>query len=143
MISAEKTYREMNIATASPMQLILMLYDECLKSLDLAEKAFAISGPERIEQISNHMLHAQDVVTELAIALDFEKGGEIAHNLHRLYDFMIKHMSHANVKKDLKALQDVRRLILELREAWTEVARNEPARDEVPVRASSGILVSG
>jgi flagellar protein FliS len=121
-----------------------MLYDEGIRSLEKAEEAFIMDGPDRIEKISNSLLHAQDVITELAISLDFDKGGEIAQNLHRLYDFMINHLSHANVKKDLKAVQDVRKMLGDLKEAWVEVAKKELPRE--PSRVSpmaAGIRISG
>ncbi len=121
-------YQQMDINTASPMQLVIMLYDEAIKSLDKAERAFSIEDPSRIEEIGNHLLHAQDCITELAISLDMEQGGEISHNLHRLYDFMINHLSEANVQKKEKNVQDVRNILKELREAWQEVANNEQAQ---------------
>jgi flagellar protein FliS len=128
MTTARK-YQELNVTTASPMELILMLYDECIRSLDKAETAFeTIPEPERIEVIGNSLLHAQDIITELAVSLDMEKGGEIARNLQRLYDFMVNHLSRANVNKEIKPIQDVRKIMRDLREAWIEISKQEPPR---------------
>jgi flagellar protein FliS len=124
-MATNREYQAVHIATASPMELVLMLYDEAIRSLDKAEAAFAIKDPSRIEQIGNNVLHTQDVITELAISLDMEKGGEIAHNLQRLYDFMLRHLSQSDVKKDLKGICDVRKMLCDLKEAWSEVAKKE------------------
>ena len=95
-------YRRTQIMTASPMQLILMLYDEAIRSLTAAEKAFdqQVEPTARFEAINNNLLHAQDIITELALSLDMEKGGNIAGNLQRLYEFMVHHLSEANTKKE-------------------------------------------
>ncbi len=140
-----KQYQEMNINTASPMELVIMLYDDCIRSLEKAEKAFDITGPERIESINNALLHSQDIITELAVSLDMEKGGEIAQNLQRLYDFMVNHLSYANVNKNVKPIVDVKKMMADLREAWREVASKEEPRDEAPAinRTVSNISIAG
>lgn len=140
-----RKYQESHVATASPMELVMMLYDEAIKSLDKAEVAFSIEDPSRIELIGNHLLHAQDVITELAVSLDMEKGGEIAHQLQRLYDFMVHHLSKADVSKDLKGIKEVRKMLNDLREAWGTVAQKELVADE-PAReamANNTISVTG
>ena len=139
-----RKYQEINVNTASPMELIVMLYDECIRSLEKAEKAFAIEGPERIENINNALLHAQDIITELAVSLDMEKGGVIAQNLQKLYDFMVNHLSHANIIKIVKPVSDVKAMMLDLREAWKEIAAKEdPRGDNIPTNTVSNIHISG
>ena len=50
-----------------------------------------------------------------------EKGGEIATNLASLYDYCNRRLMHANLKNDLEAVQEVKRLISEIRDAWSQV----------------------
>jgi len=141
-----KNYQQMNVMTASPMELIIMLYDECIRSLAKADQAFTISGPERIEAINNSLLHAQDIITELAVSLDIEKGGEIAGNLQRLYDFMVNHLSQANIAKDRMMILAVRKMMIELREAWQDVSKQEAtAQPQAPlaVNPMSTINIAG
>ena len=123
------SYQQTDVMTASPMQLVIMLYDECIRSLEKAEKAFEQNEPTRIEVIGRNLLHAQDVITELAISLDMENGGEIAENLHRLYDFTLSHLSMANVQQKVQPVRDVLVIMNELKEAWGEVAKQEPVRE--------------
>ncbi|MBA7679772.1 hypothetical protein ES703_88076 [subsurface metagenome] len=56
------------------------------------------------------------------VSLDFEKGGEIAKNLFRLYMYMNRKLLDANINKDRGPLEEVKKLLQELRAAWTEVA---------------------
>ncbi|MEW6709210.1 MAG: flagellar export chaperone FliS [Candidatus Riflebacteria bacterium] len=110
-------YRKTQIETASPEMLILMLYDGAIKFIGQAEIAFE---DKNIEQISNMLLRIQAIFTELLTALDKEKGGEIAVNLERLYVFFLEQLSEANVKKDPKPLQDIKPLIINLRNTWEQ-----------------------
>ncbi|MBN1676884.1 MAG: flagellar export chaperone FliS [Kiritimatiellae bacterium] len=140
-------YRRTHVMTASPMELILMLYDEAIRSLTTAEKALAVTGddPGRFEAINNALLHAQDVITELSVSLDMERGGEIAVNLQRLYDFMVHHLAEANAKKALQPVKDVREMLNDLREAWEQVTKKELPRTETaaPPQRKDNVLFSG
>lgn len=119
-------YQKDAVTTATPMQLVLIVYDECIRSLDMAEECFKIEGPERFELIGGHLRHAQDAISELSISLDMDNGGEIAGNLKRLYDFMINHLSQANVKQKLEPVIEVRDIMNDLRDAWVQVAEQAP-----------------
>ena len=77
-----------------------------------------------VESVSKHLLKAQDVVTELMVSLDFERGGEIARNLFSIYIFVNRELMEANVKKQLDPLQSVEGLFVELRDTWVSVVRD-------------------
>jgi flagellar secretion chaperone FliS len=146
MTTTAENYRNTHIMTASPMQLVLMLYDECIRALKAAEEAFAGSPPENVEIISRNLLQAQNVITELIVSLDMEKGGEIAGILQRLYDFMTEHLIEANLKKKLKPVQDVLEMMTGLRETWRKVAEKEPRPEPdapVPPVGVGNIAFSG
>ena len=136
-------YQTNSVQTATPIELVVMVYDECINSLNRAEQAFSIEGPERIEQIGNHLLHAQDAITELSLSLDMERGGEVATNLSRLYDFMTQHLIEANVKKNLKAIYDVREMLVELRDTWREVSLQVGGQHAPDASRSGRINISG
>lgn len=123
-------YQKTAVTTATAMELVLMVYDECIRSLTKAEEAFAIDGPARIQEIGNNLLRAQDTITELSLSLDLERGGEISENLSRLYDFMSHHLSQANVRQEVKPIQEVKQLMVDLREAWAVVAEQESTVDQ-------------
>lgn len=116
-----RSYRETQVKTATPGKLILMLYDAAIRHLNQAVED--LEGPQRrYDRVSNCLIKAQDIVTELMISLDFERGGEIARSLFGLYVFMNRRLLDGNIRKDAVPLQDVLRLLTELRGAWASVA---------------------
>lgn len=111
---------ETTIADASPEQLILMLHDGLLESLhrarlSMTEGMIAAKG----ESISK----ALAILTEgLMPALDQNRGGEIAANLAALYEYMITRLMIANLKNDTAHLDEVAKLVQELKGAWQALA---------------------
>jgi flagellar biosynthetic protein FliS len=75
-----RTYRANAILTASPGQLVLMLYDGALKAIAIAREGFnsPVDDPRRIEVINHQLLKAQAILTELQNGLNLEAGGEFA-----------------------------------------------------------------
>jgi flagellar protein FliS len=116
-----RSYRETQIKTATPAKLILMLYDGAIRQLNQAIEDMD-DHHRRYDRISNCLVKAQDIVSELMISLDFERGGEIARNLFALYVFMNRRLLDANIRKDAAPLQEVKRMLAELRAAWAAVA---------------------
>lgn len=118
-------YRETRVKTASPGQLVVMLYDEALKQCDIAIELSGDSEkprPNNIERINAALGKAQDIVTELMASLDFDAGGEIAQNLFSLYVWFGRELLEANITKDTVRVKSVRSMLAELRVAWAEVA---------------------
>ena len=116
-----RSYKETQIKTATPGKLILMMYDGAIKNLNQALQDLD-NEHRRYDSISNSLIKAQDIIAELMISLDFERGGEIAKNLFGLYVFMNRRLLDGNIKKDRAPLEEVRTLLTELRGAWAEIA---------------------
>jgi len=122
--SAHTSYQTASIATADRGKLVVMVYDHCIQWCDRALEAPGIEGRAKAVQ------RVQAGLTELTCALDLERGGEIAKNLWRLYEFMGWALTEAIQKRVDQGIKDVRRLLNELRSAWQvaaeEVRRNQP-----------------
>jgi len=117
-----RTYRATSILTASPGQLVLMLYDGALKAMALSREAFAATDdPRRIETINTQLLKAQAILTELQNGLNMEAGGEFALTMHRLYDYHNRRLLEANIRKQVEPVLEVERLVRELRDAWAQM----------------------
>ncbi len=116
-----KSYKETKIKTANQGKLIVMLYDGAIKYLNLALDSMDETD-KHYDEISNNIIKVQDIVTELMVSLDFERGGEISKNLFSLYVFMNRQLLEANVRKSINPLGEVKALLLELRSAWAEVS---------------------
>jgi flagellar protein FliS len=95
----------------------------------------------RYDSISNSLIKAQDIITELMISLDFDRGGEIAKNLFGLYVFMNRRLLDGNIKKDKAPLEEVKTLLIELRGAWAEVA--DKAGVSAGSNQSRGVNIAG
>ena len=116
------SYGEVNVqagtAYADSVQLIQMLFDGLIDSLSAAEGQIERN---EIEAKGESISRAIRIVMGLQGSLDIERGGEIAANLGDLYDYCTRRLMHANLKNDLEAVQEVKRLISEIREAWSQV----------------------
>lgn len=110
-------YQRQSVETASPAQLVLMLYDRALRALAQVRQA---SLPQDTELVNRELLRAQAIVSELQLALDFERGAPIAGQLSQLYDYCMSRLIEANVRKDLALVDDVVPVIAGLREAWEQ-----------------------
>ena len=113
-------YRKTQIDTASPEDLVLMLYDGALRFLGQALDGFAQNDHE---QVNNNLVRTQAIIGELLSTLDHERGGDIAKNLARLYLFFLDRLADANVRKDPEPARAVKPLIEELRNTWAEAMK--------------------
>jgi flagellar protein FliS len=133
-------YRETQIKTANQAKLIIMLYDGAIKQLNCAVEAMK-EGHLRYDVMNDSIIKAQDIISELMVSLDFERGGEIARNLFSLYIFMNRRLLDANIKKVIKPLKDVKKMLLELREAWVEISNKKDL--ESGSQNGNGINIAG
>jgi len=115
-------YRKVQAQTAGPGQKIVMVYDGIIKNIKNAIADLQDLKPENMERIHNCIQLAERLVLELRLALDKEKGGDVAKTLDGLYDFWIRHLSDANVKKDPKMLDEVLVMVQDLRDTWAKAA---------------------
>ncbi len=123
-------YKKTQIETATPENLILMLYDGALRFIGQAELAFE---EKDIEKISNLLLRIQAIFNELLSSLDKDKGGDIATNLERLYLFFLRQLSESNIKKDPKPMIQIKPLVEDLRDTWEQaMQQNQGAAKQTP-----------
>lgn len=113
-------YKRNFVETTTPLGLIIMLYDGAVSNLLRAERV--IRSGDR-EEFGRTLAKAQDIVYELMGSLDFEKGGEIARNLYRIYEYMTYRLLQANLRGDAEIVCEVRDLLVQLKEAWEEADR--------------------
>lgn len=116
---AAQSYRIQSVLTASPARQVALLLDRAVASL--REAIRAIEAGE-IERRCRANARAMEILGQLGMALDFEKGGEIAKNLDQLYRFMLARLPQVDLLNDRQAAQDVIGLIEPLRRSWHEVA---------------------
>jgi len=111
-------YAEQAVLSATPVQLVTMLYDRLLLDLARAEKA---QVGQEWATASEQLLHAQAIIAELTSSLrvDVWDGGE---GLLALYSYTSTALVNANVHRDVALTREVTGLLEPLRQAWHEAA---------------------
>ncbi len=136
--SSVSAYKETTVRTASGGKMILMLYDAAIRQMDTAVEHIE-SGTKQLDLVNTAVLKAQDIITELMVSLDFEKGGELAPKLFGLYRFFNEQLMEANLRKDAEPLRSVRSMMGELREAWSRIVPTTTVQG----RNQNGVNVAG
>ena len=113
-----KNYNRVNVETADQKSLILICYDEAIRSLRMGKECFQ---NKKFEEKARQFNRAQDFIGELSSSLNLEAGGEIALYLRKIYQFIQVNILLADVKKDMKLMDKLITLLGELRSAWAEI----------------------
>jgi flagellar protein FliS len=121
-------YRKIAVHTASPVDLIVMLYDGALRFIELGRAA--LERGDHFEK-NERLQRAQRIVTELMSCLDMARGGEVAQNLFALYSYVYNLLVESNIRDEVGKLEEAKRILAELRESWAEIARGERTQGEV------------
>ncbi len=116
--SQTKSYKKLQVETASPIGLVVMLYDRAIVLLNKAKNEIS----EKQYEAKGHTLDkASDIIFELLTTLDKDKGGEIASSLVNLYNFILSEIANANSKLNAKSLDNAIKVLSELRESWDSI----------------------
>ncbi|GAX60022.1 flagellin-specific chaperone [Candidatus Scalindua japonica] len=135
-----KSYRKLQVETASPIDLVIMLYDRAIVLFDKARKEIL----DKQYEAKGHTLNkATSIIFELLSTLDKEKGGEIATSLSGLYNFVLREITDANTNLNTKALDNAKKVMSELRESWNNIKDNKELDVNTREHFSSSIDISG
>jgi len=111
---------ETAVSGASPHKLVAMLFDGYMDALAQARGAMH-SG--QIEQKGRAIQRAIRIVEEgLRACLDLRAGGPLAQDLNDLYGYLTMRLTLVNLRNDEAGLDECRRLMQPLREAWASIA---------------------
>ncbi len=125
---------ESGVTTADPHKLISMLYQGALLAIANAKNGIMRKDiPAKGAAISKAIMIIDD---GLKASLDKDVGGELAHNLASLYDYMASRLLTANMNNDIAALDEVARLLTDLKDAWDSIRPVSPALAAAPVAAT-------
>ena len=128
-LKAFAEYQQTNAATAvvdaSPHQLTLLLLKALMDKISIAMGAIERNDiPLRVTSVSK----AIDIVIELKSTLNLEKGGDVAGELDRLYQFSLDQLLDANLQSDATKLLAVREVIGTINEAWVQIVPSRGGR---------------
>ena len=111
---APNVYRESAVLTATPEQLVVMLYDGANRFLTQSAVAMRETRPARAGE---KLRRAEAIIDELLATLDMSVG-QIAEQLQALYLFFKEHLSAARLEQSADKVDEVAGLMRELRSAW-------------------------
>lgn len=122
-----KVGMETGVGTADPHQLIVMLFDGAMLSINSAAISMAKGDvPGKVQSISK----AIEIITYgLKASLDVESGGELALRLGTLYDYMCERLLFANLKNSDATLIEISQLLRDLKDAWENMG-SEASKDQ-------------
>lgn len=109
-------YRKTEAQSRSPMELVVMLYDGALRFVGQAQGA----TDKRVR--TRAVSRAIAIITELQNTLNLKQGGDVAAELDRLYSFLHGRLLDATMKGDADAFDEVRKVLVTLRDGWSEMA---------------------
>lgn len=106
------------LSEADPHKITLMLMQGALDKM-----AYAKGAIERreFEAKSEHISRASAIIMNLRDTLDLDIKSDVTENLWSLYDYMIQRLIDANIQNDLNILDEVIRLLLPIKTAWSEI----------------------
>ena len=133
-MNAYQVYHQTQAQTAAPGELVIMLYRGAARFV-----ARGIDAVERhdVETAHNSFVRAQAIITELLETLDLERGGEVARNLTRIYEYLNFRLVEANLRKDAEPAREVARLLHELLPAWEAAVRQAQAAAPRPLAVAA------
>ncbi len=127
-------YKQTSVTTASRGQLLLMLYESCIKYCKLAIEA--IKRKDLAEK-GKYILKVQDIINELSLSLDHTAGGNISQELERLYNFMVEQITEANLKNDPKPMEATLKLLETLYSGWVGAVQKVAQAGGDPTKLAS------
>ncbi len=120
-----KQYKKNQIETATPEQILILLYDGAINFLNRAK--FALEENDD-EQFHKGIISCKKIIIEFMDTLDMERGGKLAATLYSLYKYYRKILTKAEVTKNVDGINEVLRHLIKLRETWQkaiEIANSE------------------
>lgn len=111
-------YKQNQVNTASPKELVVMLYEGCIKFLRLAELGLE---ENQLELVNKNLIKAQNIIEELRLTLNMDVEGDVSKQLAALYDYFLTELFQANIHKDNEKIVYVREQMIELLESWKEI----------------------
>ncbi len=114
------SYRESNVRGATPVRLVICLYEQAIEDL---RRAVIAQESGKIEARTREINHALTVIAQLQGSLDMERGGDVAKNLAKFYGLLRLGLAEAQKKQSVILLEEQISQLVEVHEAWLEVER--------------------
>lgn len=133
-MNPRNSYRVGAVQGASPVRLVICLYEQAIE--DLRRALIALEKKDIAERTSA-LNHAHMVIGQLQGTLDVQRGGEVAINLQRFYTVIRSGLIDAQSKQSSAMLEQQIALLVEVHDAWLEVERATCVAEQTPAEKQS------
>ncbi len=131
-MNARNEYLENSVRGASPLGLVVKLYEQIVEDL---RRAMAAIDANQIDKRTNAINHAILILEQLQGRLDHAAGGEVADNLDRFYNVIRDRLLQAHILQSKAQISEVMSAVLEVRNAWQQAERAYTAPPNTPANA--------
>jgi flagellar protein FliS len=136
----ERVDVDSGVSGADPHGLVLMLFDGVLEAIRLAQAHIAAG---QVADKGHAIGKAVRIIEEgLKASLDRNAGGPLARQLAALYDYASLRLLQAHIRNDDKALDEIARLLADLRQAWSQIGGRAPAAAPKPSQQPASVPLS-
>ena len=113
-----QVYKQIDVNTTNRGKIVVMLFSGAITFLN---KAKMYMSKNDFENKGKYILKAQDIIEELNISLDHQKGKDIAKNLKSLYQFIDRYLNQANIENDPTKIDKVLQILERIKSAFEEI----------------------
>lgn len=115
--NAYNAYKNNSVNFASKEQLLLMLVEGAVKFAKIGRQAIL---DKDIKKAHENLVKTQNIFYELMVTLDVSKAPEWGNQLMSLYEFIVRRLAEANLKKDVDIMNEVIPLIEDIKDTWEQ-----------------------
>lgn len=135
-------YLQSKVMGADALELITMLYDKAIVSLNIAKDAIikGVDDPELVKKKATELSRATDIIYYLNDILDRQRGGQIAENLSIIYNILAEELVRANLFNDAETISKCIEILENLKSAWEDVKKQIRENQNEPTRAVAGSI---
>jgi flagellar protein FliS len=129
-----QTYRQFSVQGATPLGLVVMLYDGAIAAM---QRAVAAIEAHDVQKKCTHLNRAQAIIAQLEGTLNFELGGEVAQTLKALYVYARAQTLKANIQNSPAVLRSLIEKFSTVREAWYQAEHGQQSSPSTPAGEES------
>ena len=117
-VEAARLEQQFPTEASNNLNLIIRCYDAVIQDLVQAKE---FQQSQHVEATYDKIRHAQDIITELLVSLDYERGGPIAQNLSRIYNFVLRQLIGVNSNQNTDTYDQLVNMLADLKGAWMQI----------------------
>jgi len=122
IVSPYEQYEMTKVLSSSPLERVILLYR---RSIALLDRSIDALDSNDLIAFSENIGKTCKIIEYLLSVLDIERGGIVAENLAKLYDYSLFTLTSSNINRDREGILAVKNILTGLLEAWEEIKKDE------------------